>query len=120
MIQGQSIVLYNRTVTGYNDFNEPIFTNTKTTVENCLIAPVSGDDIIDTHELEGRREVYTIALPKGDAHTWDNNIVEFWGKRWRVFGAPVEGMPENIPLSWNKKITVERIDGTDDGEESSF
>lgn len=112
MILGQAITLYERVQIGVDSFNAPIYGEpTETVVDNVLIAPVSANDIVDQSELEGRHEVYQLAIPKGDAHTWENNTVSFWGKTWRVFGAPEQGMGENIPLSWNKKIMVERIDG---------
>lgn len=110
MIKGESVILYERVVTGYDAFNEPIYgTPTEAIIDNVLIAPVSANEIVDAHQLDGRHEVYQLALPKGDAHEWAGNTVSFWGKLWRVFGDAQEGMAENIPLSWNKKIMVERI-----------
>lgn len=77
-------------------------------VDNVLVAPTTSDDIISTTDLEGCKAVYTLAIPKGDNHNWENAIVEFWGQRWKVFGIPLEGIEANIPLAWNKKVTVER------------
>ena len=37
-------------------------------------------------ELYGRRELYQIAVPKGDSHRWSNCRVSFFGKMWRVIG----------------------------------
>jgi hypothetical protein len=34
--------------------------------------------------------------------------VDFFGHSWRVIGFGTEGIEANIPLSWNKKIMVER------------
>ena len=52
---------------------------------------------------------YTIALPKGDAHDWTERKIGFWGALWRTVGTPVQGIAENIPLAWNKKITVQPL-----------
>jgi len=54
--------------------------------------------------------VYTLAIPKGDTHDWENQVIEFWGKTWKSFGMPLEGIESNIPLAWNKKVTVERYE----------
>ena len=94
--------------TGTNPFGEPIYEEVRETIDNVLIAPTTSDDIITTTDLEGRKAVYTLAIPKGDTHNWENAKVEFWGQTWQVFGIPLEGIEANIPLAWNKKVTVER------------
>ena len=66
--------------------------------------------ILDENSLVGRKEVYTLAIPKGDTHDWENQVIEFWGKTWKSFGFPLEGIESNIPLAWNKKVTVERYE----------
>ena len=58
--------------------------------------------------LHGKRAVYTLAIPKGDSNTWEDTTVEFWGSKWKTIGIPLEGIEENIPLNWNKKVLVER------------
>ena len=62
------------------------------------------------NSLVGRKEVYTLAIPKGDTHDWENQVIEFWDKTWKSFGSPLEGIESNIPLAWNKKVTVERYE----------
>ena len=108
-IVGIDVVLHQKTQTGVNDFNEPIFTDELITVSNVLVAPTTSDDVIDENSLVGKREVYTLAIPKGDTHDWENVTVEFWGNTYKSFGYSSQGIEENIPLSWNKKVTVERI-----------
>ena len=76
-------------------------------VDNVLVAPASNSEILDATNLYGKKAVYTLAIPKGDTHEWENRIVEFFGKRWRVFGIPTKGIEANVPLDWNKKVTVE-------------
>lgn len=36
--------------------------------------------------------------------------VEFWGKKWKTFGLVSETIEELTPLSWNKKVMVERYE----------
>ena len=77
-------------------------------IENVLVAPASTDDILAQNNLSGKETVYSLAIPKGDTHDWENRTVEFFGKKWETIGAPLEGIEKLIPLGWNKKVTVKR------------
>jgi hypothetical protein len=43
-------------------------------------------------------------------HEWEDRKVTFFGKDWKVFGIPQEGIESMVPLKWNKKVTVERYE----------
>lgn len=107
-MHGITITLYNRTQTGTDEFNAPIYTETAEQIENVLIGEPSTDDITDTLTLYGKRLAYTLGIPKGDTHTWTDRTVEFFGERFRTIGEPTMGIEHLIPLSWNKKVKVER------------
>ena len=107
IIKGITVTLYTVTQTGTDAFNRPILTETPVQVENVLVSPLSGEEITDTLNLTGRRAVYQMALPKGDAHDWENRRVSFFGESFRVIGKPTEGIEANIPLDWNRKVKVE-------------
>jgi len=51
-----------------------------------------------------------LAIPKGDTNIWEDQEVRFFGERFRVFGKPLQGIDDLIPLEWNKKVTVERYE----------
>lgn len=110
LLKGMPIILHQKTETGRDAFNRPIYEETSETVENCLVAPLSeGDNSITTElNLNGKHGLYQIAIPKGDDHIWEDRTIEFWGHTWKVIGFPTEGMEDLIPLSWNKKVVVER------------
>lgn len=108
VIKGITVLLYEKTKTGENAFNQPIYTETEIMIENVLVAPSSTNDIVTSQDLVGKKAVYTLAIPKGDTHEWENNKVKFFNKEWRVLGFTIEGIEENIPLNWNKKVMVER------------
>lgn len=65
-------------------------------IDNVLVGEPSSDG-----------KSYTLAIPKGDNHEWTDKIVEFFGKKFRTVGFPEQGIEENIPLAWHKKIRVE-------------
>ena len=111
-MRGITITLYEREQSGTDLFNRPEYTETPVEVENVLVAPVTpgGEEVLDTLDLTGRKAVYTLAIPKGDTHRWEGCRVEFFGETWQVIGKPTQGIEELIPLSWNKKVTVEQIE----------
>lgn len=110
MIKGITVKLFERKKTGIDEFNHAIYEESPVTVSNILVSPASSQEIIDTINLTGRKAVYSIAIPKGDKHTWDGCRVDFFGSSWRVVGFPQEGIPELVPLAWNQKWMVERYE----------
>lgn len=108
MIKGMTVILMVKTKVGTDSFNCPIYEYHEEPVENVLVAPSSTDDIITTQNLTGKKAVYTLAIPKGDTHDWVDAKVKFFGQEWSTLGYPLEGMEENIPLDWNKKVMVKR------------
>lgn len=110
MIKGITVTLINKSQTGTDPFGAPVYSDVETEIDNVLVAPASSDDIINQMSLTGRKAIYQLAIPKGDENTWENQEVRFFNQRWRAFGIPLEGIEELIPLSWNKKVMVERYE----------
>ena len=108
MLEGMTVILYEKNKVGEDEFASPIYEENPVEVENVLVSPSSSTDIVDSLNLYGKRAVYTLAIPKGDHHIWEDRTVEFFGNKWRTFGFPTEGMEHLIPLGWNKKVMVER------------
>lgn len=113
MLKGTTIKYIPQEKQGNDGFNKPMYAYPEEKaefVENILIAPTSSSDVLSATDLTGKRAIYTLAIPKEDTHDWERCIVEFFGQRWKPFGISLEGIPENIPLGWNKKVTVERYE----------
>lgn len=108
MIKGIPVIILVRKEIGKDEFYKPIYEYKDEVVENVLVAPTSSDDIITSTDLTGKKAVYTLAIPKGDTHDWIDCIVHFYNQEWHTIGYPLEGIEENIPLDWNKKVMVER------------
>ena len=110
-MRGITVTLYDRTQTGTDALNKPIYTETAVTVDNVLVAPSSAVEVLDPTSLDGRRGDYVMAIPKGDTHEWiSGKKVSFFGKDWRIIQMPEEGIEWLIPLAWNKKVRVERYE----------
>lgn len=109
LIKGIVVKLSQRTQTGVDGFNRPIYTEAYVDVNNVLVAPLSDSEVLDSINLTGRKAVYQLGIPKGDTHSWENEKVQFFGQTWRVIGKPTMGIEDNIPLAWNTKVKVESI-----------
>lgn len=107
-LKGIKVILVDKVEVGKDPFGAPIVEDRQIEVENVLISPTSSDDILSHHSLNGKKAVYTLAIPKSDTNDWEDKEVLFFGERWRTFGIPLQGIEELIPLDWNKKVTVER------------
>lgn len=110
MLKGITVTLISKNKAGTDPFGAPVYVLSEVDVENVLVAPVSSDDAINQLNLTGRKAVYTLAIPKGDANVWEGQEVRFFNERWRVVGIPTQGIEDMIPLSWNKKVQVERYE----------
>lgn len=107
-LRGTTITLLDLVKTGVDAFNAPVYTEKPVEVENVLICPASTEAITDGLQLYGRHAVYELHIPKADAHNWENQVVEFYGQRWRTFGKVLQWMEALAPGTWNRKVKVER------------
>ncbi len=108
MIRGITVTLYEKRQAGADAFGAPVFEETPVEVPNVLVGEPSAEDAVSELRLSGKRLAYTLAIPKGDAHDWEDAVVAFFGQKWRTFGGVTQGIEALIPLPWNKKVKVER------------
>lgn len=110
MIKGIPVVLINKVQTGTDDFDRPVYTEERTTVDNVLVSPTESQDVVSQLNLTGKKAVYTLGIPKGDTNHWEDQDVEFFGERFHVFTVVTKGIESMIPLDWNGKVMVERYE----------
>lgn len=109
-IHGIQITLIDKQVVSVDPFGTPVVKNVEILVDNVLVSPTTTDDVTNRLSLTGKKAVYTLAIPKGDLHDWENKEVIFFGQKWRTVGFATEGIESMIPLEWNKKVMVERYE----------
>lgn len=109
-IKGIDIILHSKMQVGVDEFNAPVYKETAETVSNVLIGEPSTEDITNELQLYGKHLAYTLAIPKGDTRDWSNVTVEFFGQKFKTYGAATEGIASMLPLSWNRKVKVERYE----------
>lgn len=110
-MRGITIKLVVKEQIGTDELNRPIYKDTEVDVDNVLVGEPSADEIANAMSLYGKMAKYTLAIPKGDTNVWEDTEVilpsPFEGK-YKTIGYPTAGIEANIPLLWNKKVTVER------------
>lgn len=110
MIHGITITLIDKVEVGKDPFDRPVYEDKEIEVENVLVGLPTADDINSSLDLHGKKAIYTLGIPKGDTHDWEDKEVRFFGQRFKTFGFVIQGIESNIPLSWNKQIKVERYE----------
>ena len=110
ILKGIEIILVDKVENGVDEFNHPIFVDKEIVVKNVLVAPVKTEDVTNIVNLTGKKAEYQLGIPKCDKNTWENREVIFFCRKWRTIGTPQEGIESMIPLSWNRKIMVERYE----------
>ncbi|MBQ8109692.1 MAG: hypothetical protein IJ124_06000 [Clostridia bacterium] len=111
MIHGITITLLERAQNGVDEYGSPVYKETAVAVPGVLVGEPKTGELPSPLESAGRWVAYTLALPKGDAHSWEGNRVvlpEPFSGMYRVIGIPTAGIEQNIPLKWNKKVQVQR------------
>ena len=107
-MKGVTVTLHVRTQTGNDSFGNPTFTDSAKTVANVLIGQPTTEEIASSIELYGKKIEYMLGIPKGNTDDWEDTVVEFWGHSYRTFGFTIQGIEENIPTPWHRKVRVER------------
>ena len=111
---GIDVTLISKVQVGVSGFNYPVYEDVEITVSNVLVGEPTTDDIESNLTTYGQKTSYTLGIPKGDTNVWEEGEVilpvPFEG-RYKVIGHPTAGIEENIPLQWNKKVNLERLEG---------
>lgn len=89
-------------------FGNEIYDEKKIKVDNVLVIPTSSDDMVSQLSINGKKAIYSLAIPKGDTNNWEDREVIFFGQRWKTFNFVTQGIEDMIPLEWNKKVLVEK------------
>lgn len=107
-MKGTTVQLSVKTITDYDNFGAPIYSEEFVNVADVLVGSPTSDDVINTLQLYGKKIAYVLGIPKGDAHDWTDTEVVIWGERYKTIGYPTTGEQENIPLRWGQNVKVER------------
>ena len=113
-MKGIKVTLKKKTQTSTDAFGQPVYSTTSADVEDVLVGEPSTDDITNTLAMYGKKIAYTLAIPKGDTNDWvdtDISLPDPFAGKYHTIGIPTAGIDVNIPLRWNKKVHLERLEG---------
>ncbi len=108
MIKGITVTLWTKTQIGTDSLNQPVYEWNSEQVDNVLVGQPTPEERLTELNLSGRVIEYTLGIPKGDTHNWENQRVEFFGYMFQTFGIPERGIEENVPGPWHLKVKCER------------
>lgn len=111
-MRGITVTLKERVQTGVDSFNRPVYNTANVNVGDVLVGEPSTDEVSNAQTMYGKRVAYTLAIPKGDTHRWEDAVVvlpEPFAGTYHTIGYPTAGIEANIPLRWNKKVLIERM-----------
>ena len=120
---GETVAVLTRTKTGTDEMGEPVYEWASERVENVLVRPLSGADLVDSLRPDGIRVSYSLAFPKawtaGKAPGFlDHRRVALVARGMgeadadaalRVSGSPDRTTP--CPTAWDTACEVGRVDG---------
>lgn len=107
-MKGTTVQLSVKTISDYDNFGAPIYSEELVNVADVLVGSPTSDDVINTLQLYGKKIAYVLGIPKGDTHDWTDTEVVIWGERYKTIGYPTTGEQANIPLRWGQNVKVER------------
>lgn len=110
LIKGMTVTLWTKIQTGTDEFNEPIYEWSSETVDNVLVGNPTPQELLDEKTLTGRSIDYLLGIPKGDTHSWENQIVEFFGHKFLTYGIPQQGIEANVPGPWHQIVKCQRYE----------
>ena len=113
LIRGTTVQLGVKTKTGEDSFGAPVYSTEYVSVGNVLVGEPTSDEITSELALSGKRLEYVLGIPKGDAHEWEDTTVIIFGRIFRTVGGVIQGIEENVPGPWHKKIRVVRYEQQD-------
>lgn len=110
---GMTLIFTKRVATGAKDsFNNPVYSETTVTVNDCLVAPPQEPiDRVESAALDRDSTVVRVHLPKADESDVSDSTFVYDGQQFRMIGKPVKFMNENTPTRWNRYLRAESING---------
>lgn len=92
VIKGIPVTLYERTVSGVDAFGRTTYAERPVVVDNVLVGEPSSEERVSALDLTGRRAAYVLAIPKGDAHNWENCRVDFSASGSELSGSRLKAL----------------------------
>lgn len=110
MIKGETVILKEKTQSGFDPFGKPIYIETDVEVNNVVVGSPTFEAAVSELNLTGKRLAFILGIPKGDTHNWKDVIVSIRGELFRSYGFPMTQTEANVPGKWNTQVKVEKYE----------
>lgn len=107
---GEQVVVFTPTY-AYDTNMDEVTTYAQSTVDDVLVDPSKGADVLSNTRLDGTRAYLTLHFPKTFTAPLRGCKVVVRGKEYRVIGDPAPYTDANTPTRWHMPVDVEVVDG---------
>lgn len=113
MIHGETVTVRYPAVVGKDDLNEDVVEWKDEVVDNVLVAPTVGQDLIAALRPDGTRSVMTLYFPKGYTRRLRGCmvVVRDYDKPFEVVGDPHPYDDRMTPGQWDQPVQVKDVEG---------
>lgn len=109
---GTTLVFTKQVPNGTDEFNDPTYTTSDITIEDCLIAPIIEPATArEQQAMEQSKDQVRIHIPKASTEDVSGSSVVWDGKTFEIDSDSVVFMAENTPTRWNRYFRAESVNG---------
>lgn len=108
---GMTITFRQKTATGGVDaLNNPVYTTTDVTVDDCLVAPITEPSTArEQQAMEQSKDQVRVHMPKTSTVDVGNSTFTYNGKEFSLDSSAVKFMDGNTPTRWNRYFRAESV-----------
>lgn len=107
---GMELVFTKRVADGTDDLNNPTYTTTEITVDDCLVAPITEPTTArEQQAMEQSKDQVRVHMPKLSTADVGNSTFEYDGKLFSVDSSSVKFMAGNTPTRWDRYYRAESV-----------
>jgi hypothetical protein len=112
LMTGVTLTFTKKVASGTDAMNNPTYTDTDISVDNCLIAPIIEPVSVREQQAQKQnREQVRIHLPKTSDDDVGDSTVVWDGKVFHVDSSSTKFMDENTPGDWDRYFRAELVNG---------
>lgn len=107
---GMEIVFTQKVAGAVDALNNPTYTTTEITVDDCLVAPITEPTTArEQQAMEQSKDQVRVHMPKASTDDVGDSTFEYDGKVFSLDSSAVVFMAGNTPTRWNRYFRAESV-----------